>query len=148
MKDFLALTEDKGYSQAPASTLLLNGEEPVLVYQKQTDTIAKRHHVRIWKASATFDGHEVWIGAATHDIAIAVLRHTQWIHEIDPRIDLKRSKIGNDLLLAGLPAGIVWWLVPRIPLNTTNATGGEVTTDGKMLVLFLDGKPEPSVSGE
>ena len=148
VKDFLALTEDKGYAQAPASTLLLNGEEPVLVYQKQNDTIAKRHHVRIWKTSATFDGHDVWIGAATHDIAIAVLRHTQWIHEIDPRIDLERSKIGNDLLFSGIASRHSLVARPRIPLNTTNATGGAVTTDGRMLVLFLDGKPQPSVGGE
>lgn len=148
VKDFLALTEDKGYSQAPASTLLLNGEEPVLVYQKQNDTIAKRHHVRIWKVPASFDGHEVWIGAATHDIAIAVLRHTQWIHDIDPRIDLERSKIGNDLLFSGIADRRSLVARPKVPLNTTNATGGVVTTDGKMLVLFLDGKPAASSSGE
>ena len=77
-----------------------------------------------------------------------MLRHTQWIHEIDPHIDLERSKIGNDLLFSGIADRHSLVARPRTPLNTTNATGGEVTTDGKMLVLFLDGKPEPFVSGK
>ena len=143
-KDFVALAEDKGYSQAPISTLLLDGEEPALVYQKQNDTIAKRHHVRIWKTPASFEGQEVWVGSATHDIAIALLTHTHWIHRIDSRIDLERSKIGTDLLFTGIANRHSLVLRPNVPTTTENATGDSITTDGKMLVLFLSGTPAPA----
>jgi LssY C-terminus len=58
-----------GYSDAPVSALLLQDRLPDLVFQKSLDTFAKRHHLRIWKLSSTYMGREVWVGAATHDIA-------------------------------------------------------------------------------
>ncbi len=58
-----------GYSTAPVSTLLYQDAEPTVVFQKSFNTIAKRHHIRIWRAG-DFEGNEVWLGAATHDAGV------------------------------------------------------------------------------
>jgi hypothetical protein len=60
-----ATARQTGYSSAHVSSLLLDGKQPDLVFQKSLDTFAKRHHVRIWKKTKTYGGREVWVGAAT-----------------------------------------------------------------------------------
>ena len=55
--------------RSPVSALLMNERPPDLVFQKSLNTFAKRHHVRIWKLAKKYNGREVWVGAATHDIA-------------------------------------------------------------------------------
>ena len=71
-EDVCGRRRSEEYRHAPVSLLLLQGRKPDVVYQKQNDTFAKRHHIRIWKASTTFQNSEVSIGAATHDIGVAV----------------------------------------------------------------------------
>ncbi len=51
------------------STLTIGGRPPDLMFQKSLDTFAKRHHVRVWELHKTYQGQEVWVAAATHDIA-------------------------------------------------------------------------------
>jgi len=138
LKTFAAVAESKGYSKAPVSLLLLDGRKPDVVYQKQTDTFAKRHHVRIWQASTTFDGSDVWITAATHDIGVAVQKGgRQWFHRIDPQVDRERSKVTNDLAFAGAVTSLVLVERPNAPRDAKNATGDKIVTDGKMAVVFL-----------
>ena len=48
---------------------LVNERPPDLVFQKSLNTFAKRHHIRIWKLATKYNGRDVWVGAATHDIA-------------------------------------------------------------------------------
>jgi hypothetical protein len=113
-------------------------KEPDVVYQKQTDTFAKRHHVRIWQASTTFDGSDVWIAAATHDMGVAVQKGgRQWFHRIDPQVDRERSKVTNDLAFAGAVTSLVLVERPNAPRDAKNATGDKIVTDGKMAVVFL-----------
>lgn len=64
-----ATVRQTGYSSAPASLLLSEGRPPDMLFQKSLDTFAKRHHVRVWKLAQTYNGQEVWVGAATQDIA-------------------------------------------------------------------------------
>jgi hypothetical protein len=65
-----AMIESRGYSEAPVSTLYLNGKPPDLTFEKQNNTFDKRHHIRIWLQSEQFQGKPVWMAAATHDISI------------------------------------------------------------------------------
>jgi len=69
VKAVQATLRQSGYAGAPVSSLLINDRPPDLVFQKSLNTFAKRHHVRIWKLEKKYDGREVWVGAATHDIA-------------------------------------------------------------------------------
>jgi LssY C-terminus len=138
LKTFIAVAEDRGYKSAPVSLLLLDDKRPDLAYQKQNDTFAKRHHIRLWKRPVSYQGEEVWVAAATHDIAIAVHREgTQWIHVIDSYIDRERTKVSNDLMFTGLFKGCALVDRPAAPRQSSNATGDKLITDGKMMVLGL-----------
>jgi LssY C-terminus len=138
LKTFMAVAEGKGYKSGPVSLLLLDGRSPDLVFQKQNDTFAKRHHIRIWKRPQSYQGQDVWVAAATHDIAIAVHREgTLWIHRIDSRIDRERAKVVNDLFFTGFVKDYALVDRPAAPRESMNATGDRLETDGKMAVLIL-----------
>ncbi len=135
-KTVQATIRQTGYSTAPVSTLRINGQPPDLVFQKSLNTFAKRHHLRIWKQPITYNGKQVWIGAATHDIAISMARAgTKWSHRIDPHIDRERDWVETDLLLAGTAVGYADVDRPSAPKSANNATGDQILTDGKMSVV-------------
>ncbi len=135
-----ATIRQTGYSSAPVSTLMIDGRPPDLAFQKSLNTFAKRHHLRIWRQSATYNGRDVWVGAATHDIAISRARAgTKWSHRIDPHIDRERDWVETDLLYIGTATGYADVDRPNAPRKAENATGDQILTDGKMSVLQLAG---------
>ncbi|MBZ5551901.1 MAG: LssY C-terminal domain-containing protein [Acidobacteriia bacterium] len=134
-----AVVENRGYKEAPMSILLLDGNKPDLVFQKQNNTFSKRHHLRIWRRPDTFEGKGVWVCAATHDIAIEFSPENRtFIHKIDSQIDRERSKVMYDLLLSGKAKSYFLVDRPAVPKESSNATGDKLITDGKMAVLVLD----------
>lgn len=136
LKTAQATMRQAGYSSAPVSTLMIENRRPDLVFQKSLDTFAKRHHIRIWKLTSTYEGREVWVGAATHDIAVDSGRGgTKWTHRIDPHIDRERDWVETDLLFIGSATGYADLDRPGAPRNTMNATGDEIVTDGKVSVV-------------
>ncbi len=83
-----AIIEDRGYREAPMSILTIDGRPPDLALQKQNNTFAMRHHIRIWPRPQKFHGKPVWIGAATHDITITFSPQSRsFTHAIDSHID-------------------------------------------------------------
>ena len=133
-----AVAEKRGFKEAPMSTLLLDGQKPDLVFQKQLNTFSRRHHLRIFHRAETFRGREVWVCAATHDIAIKFSPENRtFIHNIDSSIDRERAKVFFDLLYTGKVKGIALVDRPKAPKSTGNATGDKIETDGKMAVLLL-----------
>jgi len=142
LKTFQATIRKTGYNTAPVSLLTLNGAPPDYVFQKGLDTFAKRHHIRVWKLSETYDGQAVWIGAATHDIDISNSRKgTKWGHRIDPHVDRERDVIKVDLLYNEMAKGYAYVGRPNAPKKTSNGTGDEMLTDGELLILQL-GQPK------
>jgi hypothetical protein len=136
LETFRAMAEMRGYQEAPVSVLLLDGRAPDLVFEKTNDTFAARHHLRIWQRPGRFGGQEIWVCAATHDTGIKFSDATRtFIHTIEPRIDMERAKVVNDLLLTGLVRGLS--LVDRsgLPQDMFNATGDALKTDGSMAVV-------------
>ena len=127
-----------GYEQAPFARLLLDGKEPDYEYQKDLNTVAKRHHFRVCRRPDTYQGQPVWIASATHDIGIGMGRAgTEWYHLIDPEIDKERQKVADDLLFTGAATGYSLIDRPDAPRKASNATGDELRTDGRMMVLHL-----------
>jgi hypothetical protein len=134
-----AVAEGRGYANAPVSILLLDGQKPQLVFQKQNNTFAKRHHLRIWRRPGTFKEHGIWICAATHDIGIEFSSQNRtFIHKIDPQIDRERDKVRLDLLLTNRIKGYSLIERPAVPKESKNATGDDLITDGKMAVLLFE----------
>ena len=138
LKTVQATMRNTAYSEAPVSLLTLSGRPPDLVFQKSLDTFAKRHHIRIWKQEALYEGRPVWVGAATHDIGVANSRmKTKWSHRIDPHIDRERDWIETDLLFAGTAVGYLDVQRPSAPHSAGNATGDAIVTDGAMTVVKI-----------
>ena len=120
------------------SILLLDGHKPDLVFQKGNNTFAKRHHLRIFHRPTTYNGQEVWVSSATHDIGIDLSAENRtFIHKVDSSIDRERAKVVNDLLFTSRVNSVA--LVERqdVPKESSNATGDKLVTDGKMAVLVL-----------
>jgi hypothetical protein len=133
-----ALAEDRGYSEAPVSVLLLEDRPPDLVFEKLNNTFARRHHLRIWQRPDPWQGRPVWVVAATHDMGISFSPATRnFIHRIDSSIDREREKVVDDLMLTGRVASMLMVDRTAIPKNAQNATGDNLVTDGKMAVLLL-----------
>ncbi|MGI8988078.1 MAG: LssY C-terminal domain-containing protein [Bryobacteraceae bacterium] len=133
-----AVIEERGYKEAPVSTLLLDGNPPDLVFQKQNNTFSQRHHLRIWRRPGDFDGQPIWVCAATHDIGIDFSdRDKTFIHKIDPDIDKERAKVVSDLLFTHLVKSMELVDRPQVPKHSQNATGDNLETDGKMAVLLF-----------
>ena len=144
METARAIIENRGYQEAPVSILLLDGHPPDLVFEKQTNTFAMRHHIRIWKRPITFDGKEVWVGAATHDTGIDFSKESHtFTHKIDGNIDNERSKVTNDIIFSGYVSAAS--MVPRanVPPDISNATGDKLITDGKMSAMEMRDQPVP-----
>jgi hypothetical protein len=136
-KTFFATLWETDYERGPFAPLFLDGRRQDLELQKQANTYAKRHHVRLWQWG-TVAGVPAWVGTGTHDIGLRIRRAgTDWPHVIDPRVDRERAKVLADVMFTGQATGYA--LVPR-----ADATGGHnyedediLYTDGRMLVLEL-----------
>jgi hypothetical protein len=104
-----AVASGEGYPQAPVSLLLWRDAPPDMVWQRGLNTLAKRHHVRVWKSPDVWNERDVWLGAATRDVAIRFFRAGQKaVHLVDENIDLERAKVVNDLKLSGCVAATDW----------------------------------------
>jgi hypothetical protein len=138
LRGFLALILKRTDRAAAVSRLDLQGRPPDLVFEKQNDTLTKRHHVRIWR-EAGLPGRTVWVGAATHDVGVAFVRRLHaFTHRIDPRIDAEREKIVNDLQLTGEVAAAALVDRPRPPaIGEDDVTGAPIETDGRIALLVL-----------
>ena len=139
IKGIRAIAEVRGYINAPMSTLLVNDSEPDLAFQKGLNDLAKRHHIRMWKQSETWNGQEVWIGAATRDVSYAYMRPGQlFTHQIEENIDRERDKIAHDLEFTGCTDSLEWWDRPGFPRLTTNATGDLMSSDARLAVVRVN----------
>ncbi len=135
-----SFVEGRGSESFPMTRLLLNDEEADMSWQKGLDDMAKRHHIRIWKQTETWDGQEVWIGAATRDIDFAYMHHgSAMTHRIDANIDQERDKIAYDLAFTSYVDVLDWAERSGVPTVSRNGTGDLMNTDKKLaLVRFRD----------
>jgi hypothetical protein len=132
--------DKKDYLAMPMSTLYLFGRRQDFGYEmaEPIAMVASRHHFRIWKAPFTWDGHEVWVGAGTHDIGFAKdKRNNSVTHKIDPAVDGERDNIGSSLQKANKAKTLSYYLPPDPVQDAKNATGDGYHSDGKLLVVFL-----------
>ena len=138
VRTFFAVAEHHAYEAAPVSTLLVWGRQPDLVYQKQTNTFAKRHHIRIWSTGEIWDGQAVWIAAATHDFGIDFSKKARtFTHRVDSDVDLERTKVVSDLRFTGSVFTVLFVARPSVPATSRNATGDQIRTDGRLAVLAI-----------
>lgn len=131
MRTYKAVSAMKTYQNAPVSPLYYEGRLPDIVFQKSFNSLAKRHHIRLWRIE-----ENRWIGAATHDISVAFLwKKMSFTHLIDPRIDREREKVLNDLSAAGCLKGLA--MLQRPGVARVEPERGQAMTDGAMAVVSL-----------
>lgn len=139
LNDVRAVVEDQGYRSAPMSKMLVNDAEPDMAWEKGLNDMAKRHHIRLWKQSTTWEGQEIWMGAATRDVDFAFLRPGQAVsHKIEQDIDLERDKVARDLQFTNCTVSANWWERPGAPLNARNSTGDPMITDGRLAIVRMN----------
>jgi len=106
--------------------------------------VSRRHHLRIWKTSYTQNGTPIWVGSATHDVAIEIAKNGRLInHRIDPKVDDERDFIGGDLTESASVTSqeYLHGVSPVFQANT--ASGEAYHSDSRILLLNL----EPAVAG-
>jgi hypothetical protein len=135
-----AIAEQRGFSDAPMRTLLLDGREPDLRLQKSLDTFEKRDHLRIWKRDSELDGRPVWASAATRDLGATFGIHPfGFTHEVQGDVDLERDKVVHDLVFVGCVDSVAY--VPRP--GSVREMGQDyrkgVNTDARVAVVALNG---------
>lgn len=131
-RSWAAFTRNQGYATAPVSKLYQQEAEPDLVFQKSFNSIAKRHHVRLWSAGQ-IDGAPLWVGAATHDTSIGFEpNRVSLTHRVDPRIDRERAKLVNDLQFTGCALPVTHIERPELARDSPRRV-----TDGKLAVLTI-----------
>jgi hypothetical protein len=133
-KVYTSFSAMQTYKSAPVSRMLYQGELPEMVFQKSLNTVSKRHHVRIWHVG-TYEGRDVWLGAATHDTGVRFHASAiEFQHKIDPEIDSERSKIIDDLSFAGCtpPGGYVSY-----ETEPPKSSDNDIVTDNRAAVLSI-----------
>jgi hypothetical protein len=135
---YYALTVRVGYRRAPMDTLTLNGVPSDSEYQKNLDTIEKRHHVRLWKEPQRVN---VWIGTAAEDVALR-FAVTHWTHSSDPRIDNERAKVVDDLAFTGC-LDRAQLLARNSPDVRRAQKAARLITDGGIAVMRLNDCSSP-----
>jgi LssY C-terminus len=134
-----AVADGHGDRTAPMSDLLVQDQKADMSWQKSFNDVSKRHHIRIWKQSATWNGRQVWIGAATHDIDFAFWRPgTKMTHKIAENVDEERDKVVNDLLFTSCASVLDTPERFEIPMFARNATGDPMRTDTRLAILQVD----------
>jgi hypothetical protein len=136
----LTVLNKQAYVELPMSELMLFGrvQDYGLAHAEPLAVVAQRHHLRLWKAPFKLEGHELWAGAATHDIGFdRDARNNGVTHKIDPDVDLEREFVGSSLMETGLVAKLSYVTPSQPSKEARTATGATFHSDGRMLVINL-----------
>ncbi len=137
----LATLQKNSYMTVPMSILYLFGRPQDFGYER-TDPVlvaAQRHHFRIWNSPLSTPQQTVWVGSGTHDIGIEKDQRSAnaITHKIDQDVDNERDFIGATLTQAGKVQAMDYMTRSHPITLTKTATGGEIKSDGRVLVIIL-----------
>lgn len=94
---------NSAYPAAPISNLYLFGRIQDVAFENPTNTVRKRHHIRLWKTGKLVSGQDVWLGSASFDSGIELSGTTHFpTHHIDPDVDAERNILTQSLQTTGL----------------------------------------------
>jgi hypothetical protein len=134
------LQQRKHYTKLPMAKLYVFGRAQDYSYAlpEPTSIVARRHHLRIWRTDYEMDGAPIWVGAATHDVAIQIqMKKLRIVHRIDPEVDTERDFIASNLADTRLVAHQEYLHCVDPVFEGQTATGGTYYSDSRMLLLEL-----------
>ena len=135
------LWQRERYTKLPMDKLYVFGRPQDYSYSlpDPDSIVARRHHLRIWKTDRDMDGIPLWVGAATHDVAIEFVKHKfRLFHKIDPNVDEEREFIAGNLAETGQLTREQYLRCAEPVFNAQTATGQEYYSDSRMLFLELN----------
>ena len=134
----------RSYPTAQVSNLYVFGRVQDLAFEKPTNDVQNRGHIRIWKTGALINGPPVWVGAASYDSGIELSSTNHFpTHHIAPTVDLERNAVGADLEKTGqVKEEADATFTPPI-LFARNGGGDYYESDGDMLVINYTQAPIP-----
>ena len=134
----------RSYPTAPVSNLYVFGRVQDLAFEKPTNDVANRGHIRIWKTGVLINGSPVWVGAASYDSGIELSSTNHFpTHHIAPTVDLERNAVGADLEKIGLVKEESYEAFTPPILFARNGGGDYYESDGDMLVINYTQAPIP-----
>ena len=94
------------------------------------------------------NGNPIWVGAATHDVAIKFEKRKLWaIHRIDPDVDAEREFIARNLTETHLVTRVEY-VGSAVPVFQAQTASGEAYhSDSRMVLLDFSRGPAPMVVG-
>jgi hypothetical protein len=131
----------KHYTKLPMDKLYVFGRPQDYSYSlpDPDSIVARRHHLRIWKTDRDMDGIPLWVGAATHDVAIEFVKHRfRLFHKIDPNVDEEREFVAGNLAETWQLTREQYLRCAEPVFNAQTATGQEYYSDSRMLFLELN----------
>ena len=134
----------RSYPTAPVSNLYVFGRVQDLAFEKPTNDVANRGHIRLWETGTLIGGQLVWIGQASYDSGIE-LSGTNHLptHHIAPTVDLERNAVGADLEKSGLVREESYGAFTPPILYARNGGGDYYESDGDVLVINYTQVPIP-----
>src|SRR5260370_31265517 len=124
------------YPTAPVSNLSVFGRVQDLAFEKPTDDVQNRGHIRLWQTGTLIGGQLVWVGQASYDrgIELSGTNHLP-THHIAPTVDLERNAVGADLENTGLVKDEVYAEFTPPIFAARNGGGDYYASDGDVLVI-------------
>src|SRR5258708_31538246 len=134
----------KSYPTAPVSNLYIFGRVQDLAFEKPTNDVANRGHIRLWKTGTFIGGQLAWIGQASYDngIELSGTNHLP-THHIAPTLDLERNAVGADLAKTDLVREELYGAFTPPILYARNGGGDYYASDGNVLVINYTQAPIP-----
>ncbi len=128
----------RSYPTAPVSNLYVFGRVQDLAFEKPTNDVQNRGHIRLWKTGTLIEGQLVWVGQASYDqgIELSGTNHLP-THHIAPTVDLERNAVGADLERTGLVKKEAYAAFTPPIFFARNGGGDYYTSDGDVLVINL-----------
>ncbi len=133
------------YPAAPVSNLYLFNRAEDFAVEHELGSIARRDHARFWDTGrADPNTHlELWIGDASRDVRVEVLRRHHipigTTHKIDPNVDAERSLIVQTIEATGLVQTVIMEPGMGPTQHGINGGGDPFFTDGNVAVVVLRG---------
>ncbi len=134
----------RSYPTAPVSNLYVFGRVQDLAFEKPTNDVQNRGHIRIWKTGTLIAGQPAWVGAASYDsgIELSATNHLP-THHIAPTVDLERKTVGADLETTGLVKEEADAAFTPPIFYARNGGGDYYESDGNVLVINYTQAPIP-----
>jgi LssY C-terminus len=132
------------YPTAPVSALYVFGRVQDLAFERPTNDVQNRGHIRLWQTTIQLGDQPVWLGQASYDQGIELSGRTAFpTHHIAPAVDLERNGVGTDLARTGLVVAEAHEAYTPPVFVAYNGGGDYYASDGEVLVITYSHAPLP-----